>query len=100
MKTVDATRFDVDGAVIECSMVPWDTDIFGFAVAQVDRIDLGAAGSPAGALDAFEAWCAERSVRLVACRLDHARIAESMALEDRGFRFVEMVYRPRLDRLG
>ena len=34
-------QFDGSGTVIECSLVPWDTEIFGFPVAQITRIDIG-----------------------------------------------------------
>ena len=92
-----ATRIERDGAVLECSLVPWDSATFGFPVAQVDRIDLGEAPAAAAAmLQAFEAWCADHDVHLVSCRLDHLQLRESMALEDLGFRFVETVYTPRL----
>ena len=87
-------------AVIECSLVPWDSEVFGFPVAQIGRIDLAGGSGTQDVLQRFDAWCAERDVRLVSCRLDHAQLRESMALEDIGFRFVEMVHVPRLTDLG
>jgi RimJ/RimL family protein N-acetyltransferase len=35
--------------------------------------------------------------RLVSCRLPHEKLRESMLLEDAGFRFIEMLYKPDLD---
>lgn len=93
------TEIVATDAVLDCSLVPWDTSVFGFPVAQIGRIDVGVGGDATGLLRAFDAWCAERDVRLVSCRLDHGRLRESMALEDHGFRFVEMVYEPRLRSL-
>jgi L-amino acid N-acyltransferase YncA len=90
------TEIAATGAVLDCFLVPWDSSIFGFPVAQIGRIDIGPDGDAAALLRAFDAWCADRDVQLVSCRLDHTRLRESMALEDHGFRFVEMVYRPRL----
>ena len=87
-------------AVIECSLVPWDLEVFGFPVAQIGRIDLAGGSGTQDVLQRFDAWCAERDVRLVSCRLDHAQLRELMALEDIGFRFVEMVHVPRLTDLG
>jgi ribosomal protein S18 acetylase RimI-like enzyme len=82
-------------AALECHLVPWDTAIFGFAVADVTRLDLGATGSSADDLFAvFDDWCAGQAVRLASCRLDHLRLRESMELEAHGFRFVEMIYEP------
>jgi len=78
--------------------VPWDSEIFGFGVAQIDSIELGV-GDPAEDFLEFQRWCREQSIRLSSCRLSHDRLRESAWLESRGFRFIEMVYRPRLDLL-
>jgi GNAT superfamily N-acetyltransferase len=88
-----------DGAIIECSLVPWDSETFGFPVAMIARIELADGARADAALGEFDAWCAANAVNLVSCRLDHLQIHESMALEERGFRFIEMVYSPRLDHL-
>lgn len=88
---------EASGAVLECFLVPWDTEIFGFPVAQIGRLELGESADPGTILREFDAWCAGQRVRLVSCRLDHTRLRESMALEDVGFRFVEMVHEPRLE---
>lgn len=92
-----AITFEADGAAMECSLVPWDTEIFGFPVAQIGRLELSERADPSKILRDFDAWCAGQDVRLVSCRLDHVRLRESMALEEVGFRFVEMVHEPRLD---
>jgi len=97
LKPTSETRFERAGAVIECSMVPWDSEIFGFPVAQITRVALEEGARSAEALGEFQTWCDEHAVHLVACRLDHLELRESMALEDAGFRFIEMVYRLRLD---
>ena len=97
MNPTDETRFERAGALLECSVVPWDSEIFGFPVAQVSRFELGGGPESAAVLDAFETWCASRNVHLVSCRLDHKRLPESMALEERGFRFIEIVYGPRFE---
>lgn len=97
---IRTTTIGSDGAALDCFVVPWDSSIFGFAVAQISRMDLGAAGTPsAGLFGSFDAWCSEQGVRLVSCRLDHSQLRESMELEAHGFRFVETVYEPRLDAL-
>jgi hypothetical protein len=96
---MQATTFERSGAVLECFLVPWDSEIFGFPVAQIGRIDLGDGAVGDELLEEFDEWCANRDVRLVACRLDHLQLRESMTLEGHGFRFVETVYGPRLDKL-
>ena len=97
MNPTDETRFERAGTILECSLVPWDSEIFGFPVAQVSRFELGGETESAEVLEAFEGWCAIRDAHLISCRLDHTRLPESMALEELGFRFVEIVYGPRFD---
>ena len=93
------TTLKAKGATIECSLVPWDTELFGFAVAQVTGISLSRSGEADAVLEHLDRWCAKLSVRLVSCRLDHDQLRESMALEAAGFRFIEMVFGPRLEHL-
>lgn len=82
-------------AALHCRLVPWDTAAFGFPVAAVTALELGTSESARVELFAgFEAWCTNQAVRLISCRLDHLQLRESMELEARGFRFVEMVYEP------
>jgi ribosomal protein S18 acetylase RimI-like enzyme len=96
---IETIRRERNGATVEWFLVPWDSEVFGFPVAQVERFELGPDGDPAVLRDVAE-WCVEKNVRLVSCRLDHLSLRESMALESLGFRFVEMVYQPVLDGLA
>ncbi len=77
------------------SEAPWDEAVLGRPVWQIDTMEL--TGDPAEAEATFKAFEQRREARgvvLVSCRLPHQFLRESMFLEDRGFRFVEMVYRP------
>src|SRR3954453_4283378 len=96
----ESIRLEGRAGVIECTMVPWDTDVFGFPIAQNTRVDFDDNGDVGDGLASFERWCAANDVRLVSCRLDHLKLRESMALEELGVRFVGTVYRPRFDRFG
>lgn len=88
-----------NGATLKLSVVPWDSEIFGFAVAQIVDLEVGDDASAQELLPELDAWCAIHDVHLISCRLDHERLRESMALEAIGFRFVEMTYGPRLKSL-
>ena len=77
-------------------LVPWDTQVFGFPVAQINAFKLKNGGDSAGIYRRFEDWRDGQNIRIVSCKLDHFALRESMFLEARGFRFVEMVYRPSL----
>jgi ribosomal protein S18 acetylase RimI-like enzyme len=92
----DLQQLDTPGLKIAYYVVPWDGEIFRFPVAQIEHIDIRDAAAARRDYGAFKAWLVERDVRLVSCRLGHDRLRESMFLEDRGFRFVEMVYPLRL----
>lgn len=86
-------------ADIELFLVPWDTEVFGFPVAQLERVTLKRDGDHAAAKSALQAWFSRLDIRLASCRLPSDSLRESMLLEDIGFRFVEMVYRPTLTPL-
>jgi len=87
------------GLALEVSIVPWDTDAFGYVVAQIETIDILPDADPGPALERFHAWLDDRDVRLVNCRLGSLQLRESMLLEELGFRFIEMVYSPVLSPL-
>ena len=89
-------RIDTPALEMAYCIVPWDAEIFRFPVGQIDRIEVRDAAAVSQDYMAFEAWLAENDVRFVSCRLGHDRLRESMFLEERGFRFVEMVYPLRL----
>lgn len=99
MKTYPETELiDTENLLMEFFHVPWDTEIFGFPVAQISRIELREPGACGDFAD-FEQRREAIGARLVSCRLPHSQLRESMFLEDRGFRFVEMAYSPELDKL-
>jgi RimJ/RimL family protein N-acetyltransferase len=89
-------RIDSDGLEMEVFVVPWDSEIFGFPVAQIERLSLGASARPSEAMRQLHAWLDRHRIRLASCRLDSRALRESMLLEAHGFRFVEMVYSPVL----
>lgn len=97
----DPTTFHYDdGAIqINAGLISWDSNIFGFPVAQIDRLEIHRAEKLATALNALIAWQQAEDIRLLSVRLPHDQLSTSFMLEDRGFRFIEMVLHPYLDRL-
>jgi hypothetical protein len=56
--------------------VPWDTEVFGFHVAQIAALEL--LGDDAGDdFTRFDDWCRDTSARLVSCRMPHRRLREA-----------------------
>jgi RimJ/RimL family protein N-acetyltransferase len=74
--------------------VPWDSELLGYPVAQIDKLEIDDSGDASAAFGRFRAWCEERRIRLASCRLPSDRLRESLLLEEQGFRFIEMVYAP------
>lgn len=87
---------DTGSLRLRWSEAPWDSAIFGFPVLQITDMQVRGAGA-AGDFAAFETARDALRAGLVSCRLSHDQLRESMLLEDRGFRFIEMAYQPELD---
>ncbi len=80
--------------------VPWDTKIIGRQVAQLEQFRILDAPRAQADFKEFSQWCEEHNVFLCSCRLPHASLAESMFLEEHGFRFIELNYLPEIDGLS
>jgi RimJ/RimL family protein N-acetyltransferase len=82
---------------LEVSLVPWDTESFSVPVAQVARLEVQDLARADPAIHRLLRWMEVNQVELAACRLEHGRLLESAALEQIGFRFIEMVYGVQTD---
>ena len=92
-----SSSIDTRAIHLEWSEAPWDTAIFGHPVLQSTSLEVR---EEAAARADFGGFGRARDVlgsRLVSCRLPHEKLRESMLLEDAGFRFIEMLYKPELD---
>lgn len=89
-------RIDTPALTMTFAHVPWDTEVFGVPVAQIASLEVRRPVEAGPAFAAFEDWRRGAGVQFVACRLPHDRLRETMFLESRGFRFVEMVCSPWL----
>lgn len=79
--------------------VPWDSDVFGTSVVQIEDLRILDQTGAIADYASFRVWLEAEGVGIVTCRLAHELLRESMLLEDRGFRFIEMVLHPRLDEI-
>lgn len=87
-----------DSLQLEWSEAPWDTAIYGAPVLQITRIKVHGNDSIQD-ITAFELARDAAGSGLTSCRLSHDQLHESMLLESRGFRFIEMLYLPELGQL-
>lgn len=85
---------------LAASLVPWDMEVFGFPLAQVYTIKVADRNGAIKDYRKFQDWLAAQNVRVVACRLPHNCLQESIFLEEQGFRFIEMVLHPHLAGLA
>lgn len=88
-----------EGFVLEAELVPWDTKVFDFPVAQINRLSGTHLHQASAAFETLRIWVNTNHVKMVSCRLQHDRLAESFLLEQKGFRFIEMVLHPTLENL-
>ena len=90
---------DTPNLHLEWAEAPWDTAVFGSPVLQINQIEVRDS-SAVSSFRTFELARDQLGTVLVSCRMHHECLKESMLLEDRGFRFIEMVYLPELDDLA
>ncbi|HVS22900.1 MAG TPA: GNAT family N-acetyltransferase [Gammaproteobacteria bacterium] len=85
-----------EALVLDYSLVPWDAQIIGVPVAQIADLRVREPVQAERDYERFLDWCARQRIALCAARLPAERLLDSMFLEERGFRFVELNYLPRL----
>ena len=91
--------FEFSGALLVASLVSWDTEIFSYPVAQIERIKIQDLGHADLSYIHFESWRDDNHCELISCRLSHENLKESIFLEGKGFRFIETVLHPKLEGL-
>lgn len=96
---INLQKLETASLMLEYYLVPWDIAIFQFPVAQLSRLEIHQPDAAPADFQAFKDWLRREQVVLCACRLDHDRMAESLFLEEQGFRFIELNYHPVLEGL-
>ena len=80
-------------------LAPWDEPFLQGPAAAISAIRVRTELEAAAPFEVFRNWCARNRVKLVSCRLPQDQLTECGFLEQRGFRFIELNYRPVLDGL-
>jgi ribosomal protein S18 acetylase RimI-like enzyme len=80
-------------------LVPWDTQILGVPVAQISELRVSDPVVAAREYEEFALWCVHEGIALCSCRMPAERVADSIFLEERAFRTIELNYTPRLEQL-
>lgn len=107
-ETSPAARFELDwtplgdhqGSFGDVALIPWDTDIFGFGVADFRPGSVrDLISDPSRLSPTLEQWAEKNSVELVGCRIPSHPSAGRALLEDSGFRFIEAQLRATIPQL-
>jgi len=98
-RAIENFKIATDGLQITARFVPWDTEVYGFPVAQVENFKLFDTVAALRDYVQFRQWLCDNSIKIVSCRLPHNCLRESIFLESKGFRFIEMVLHPRIEKL-
>jgi RimJ/RimL family protein N-acetyltransferase len=85
-----------DSLIMDYFLVPWDTEITGWPVAEISRFEIVDLAIAKNHYSKFSDWCESQSIELCSCRINHDRLIESNFLQENGFRFIELNYRPEL----
>lgn len=79
--------------------VPWDSEIIGRPVAQINRLEINDLKEANIHFDSFEEWRELKKIELCSCRVGHDQLAESRFLQEHDFRFIELNYHPEVNGL-
>jgi len=100
MALLCSENFIVTGSgSLKAALVSWDTEIFGYPVAQIEHFKILDSVQFAFDYKEFESWRDINLCKLVSCRLAHDQLYESIFLEKKGFRFIESVLHPKFEKL-
>jgi hypothetical protein len=81
-------------------LAPWDEPVFHGNTASIASIQVRMEKEAPAAFEEFRIWCHRKKAKLVSCRLPHDQLTECGFLEQQGFRFIELNYRPILAGLS
>lgn len=93
-------NIDTPALALRYYLASWDRPFFPGNTAVISSIVVcDGDGAAVAEFGNFDSWCRENNVCLVSCRLAQDRLLECGFLEARGFRFIELNYRPVCSRL-
>jgi ribosomal protein S18 acetylase RimI-like enzyme len=92
-------KIHTNALTLEYFLVPWDTEILEQPVAEIRNLEVREPGAAGRDFREYTKWCGEHAITFCNCRIAHNQITESMFLQAQDFRFIELNYRPRMNRL-
>ncbi|GGI82027.1 GNAT family N-acetyltransferase [Legionella impletisoli] len=98
MDLIDNINYSASNDIIclDSRLVPWDTLVFGFPVAEIASLTIKNPMLAQEQFNLFKQWVNDNGFKLISSRLPDGQMVESMFLQRNNFRFVEMVCQPYL----
>lgn len=87
---IDKKKFSDDGLRFEYYRAPWDEEIFGVPVAQIDNFTVANAETAGSSLEVFEEWMETQDIHLCSARIPQSQVIEAAFLQGQGFKFIEL----------
>jgi RimJ/RimL family protein N-acetyltransferase len=92
-------KIHTNALTLDYFLVPWDTQILEQPVAEIRHLEVKEPEAASRDFGIFTTWCSEHAIKFTNCRIVHDQVVESMFLQAQGFRFIELNYRPRMNKL-
>lgn len=91
--------FESESLFLRASLVPWDSEVLHFPVAHIEKIKISSRKNLKDHFKRFTTWRNDKKCRMVSARLHHNQLVESMFLENNGFKFIDVILHPKLEKL-
>lgn len=88
-----------DALTLEYFFVPWDTEILKQPVAEISKLEVCDLVAAEKSFATYTTWATEHAIEFCHCRIRHSLITESLFLQTQDFKFIELNYRPSIDKL-
>lgn len=92
---VQVQSLRTDSLSLEYFKVPWDTELLQRPAAQLHVLNVERLIEAESAFNQFADWKRAEGIEFVTARVAHDNVPASWLLQDKGYRFIELNYRPR-----
>jgi len=94
---VESIKLETNALRLSYYLVPWDSELLSRPVAQIADIEVGSSDIASKDFLKFVQWKKDQNIKFSSCRLPENKTQECQLLQQFGYRYVELNYRPELD---
>lgn len=88
--TIEKHEFSDEGLDFVFYRAPWDEEIFGVPVAQIDNFTIKNNEIAATSFESFRAWLISEDIYLCSARIPQSQVMEAAFLQGQEFKFIEL----------